>query len=231
MLHHSLFLAREYEGVQALAVGHKGVACHFVVADVGAEQDKGPRTLSQSAEVFETVDGDAEVAACIHGETVDDDLCEHVVVAVSHPKCLYRTVTPTLAEVMVDGLETVTEQTWRNDKYISEDIDNPNVYTLQQLDKPTMHQTIAVCRAFPLLLCTHRLIDFTLNVIAELAERGDALHLLGLDLKTEVAFYDDNDIYEVEAVNTHIFLQLGVIENLILVNLQIVNEECFYFFN
>ena len=105
--------------------------------------------------MFETVDGDAEVAACIHGETVDDDLCEHVVVAVGHPKRFYWTVTPTLVEVMVDGLETVTEQTRRNDKYVSKDIDNPNVYTLQQLDEPTVHQAIAVCRAFPLLLCTH----------------------------------------------------------------------------
>ncbi len=72
--------------------------------------------------------------------------------------------------------------------------------------------------------------DLTLNVIAELAERGDALHLLGLDLKAEVAFYDDHNVYEVETVDAHVVLQTGIGENLFLINLQLVNEECSYFF-
>ena len=51
------------------------------------------------------------------------------------------------------------------------------------------------------VLTSYLLIDLTLDIVAELAQRGDALHLLGFDFKTEVAFYDDHNVYEVETVD------------------------------
>ena len=74
------------------------------------------------------------------------------------------------------------------------------------------------------------LIDLALNVVAELSERGDALHLLWNNLKTKVPFDNNHNIYKVQTVDAHVVLQTGIGENLFLINLQLINEECSYFF-
>ena len=56
---------------------------------------------------------------------------------------------------------------------------------------------------------------------------------LGLNLEAEFLVDDDDDVDEVEAVDAHVVLELGIVLDFVLVNFELVNEEfanlLFYF--
>ena len=107
-------------------------------------------------EVLSSVNVDMEVLASIHGKAIDDYLTELAVVLPGLDKGLEGTETPATAEIAVDGPETGTEQAWGYDKDVGEEVDGPDVYDLQQPDKPLVHQAVAESGAFPLLFCHTR---------------------------------------------------------------------------
>jgi hypothetical protein len=115
-------------------------------------------------EVLASVNVDVEVLASIHGKAVNDNLTKHAVVLPGLDKGLEGTETPATAEIAIDGPKTGTEQAWGYDKDVGEEVDGPDVYDLQQPDKPLVHQTIAVCGAFPLLFCHTRAYPTLLSI-------------------------------------------------------------------
>ena len=65
--------------------------------------------------------------------------------------------------------------------------------------------------------------------MVELGKRLDRGHLLWNNLETKILFHDNNDIYIVETVDTHIFLQTCIGKDVFLFNFKIFNKKIPYF--
>jgi len=74
------------------------------------------------------------------------------VIQVGVPESLDRRLSETLTEKAVDKLKTWTKQTGRYHKHVCEDVDESDIYSSQYAYQPTVHQTVTIGGAIPLLV-------------------------------------------------------------------------------
>ena len=161
-------------------------------------------TMTEVEEGIVAVKLELKTTACISSEAVEDNLAEAVVVQVDIAERLPYAVTMPLTEIVVhDDVALMGKQhVERYDEDGHSQVDKPQVQIPEQPYQRAMHPCHALGAATPLfvLQLLHLLAYLALDIVAELAERLHAGHLLWLDLETEFLLDDDDDVNEVEAV-------------------------------